>query len=316
MSNLLDPAVLAKLEPVSLRAQRIAEGLWGGIHPSRLKGASLEFSEHKQYSQGDELRHLDWKVFAKSDRLFIKQFEDETNIQAFSVIDASGSMGYCSREMAPDASVGAVPETGGGVPPGPVSKLFYASLLAAGLSYLLEGQQDAVGIVGGGDSPRVFQPPRRGRKQLALVLQALESLRASGPSNLAALCRPILESHERKSLVAIFTDLLGATEGDWTALRQLRARGNEVVLFHILDPFEVYFPFQGWSDFDGLEGEAPVQADPVVQRADYLSRFGAFLEDCRGRCVSREIAYERALTGEPVDRPLLSYLLSRRSAAR
>ncbi len=315
MSHLLDPAVLAKLEPVSLRAQRIAEGLWGGIHPSRLKGASVEFSEHKQYSPGDELRHLDWKVYAKSDRLFIKQFEDETNIQAYAVMDASGSMGYCSREMAPAASVGAVPERGT-IAPGPVSKLAYASLLAAGLCYLLEGQQDAVGIVAGGGAPDIFQPPRRGRKQLAQVLQAIESLRPSGPSNLAALCGPILESHERKSLVAIFTDLLGATEDDWTALRQLRARGNEIVLFHVLDPFEVHFPFQGWSDFDGLEGEAPVQADPVAQRPQYLSRFRAFLEDCRGRCVSREIAYERALTDEPVDRPLLSYLLSRRSASR
>ncbi len=311
MTALLDPAVLAKIKPLGLRAQRIAEGLWSGLHSSRLKGASLEFSEHKQYNPGDELRHLDWKVLAKSDRLFVKQFENETNIQAVFVVDTSGSMGYCSG----GTPAGGTADSAASLPPGSaaVSKLSYSVSLAAALAWLLKEQQDAVGLAAGAGGLAGYLPPRRGPKQLAQLFERLESLRAGGGSSLAALCRPVLESQSRKTLVAVFTDFLGETEEDWALLRQLRSRGNEVVLFHVLDPFEITFPFNQWSDFEGLEGEAPVQVDPEAQRESYLRRFRAFLEGVERRCVENEIHYVRTTTDEPLDGPLTRYLVSRRN---
>lgn len=320
MSELLEPAALAKLRSAGLRAQRIAEGLWAGIHPSRLKGASIEFSEHKQYAPGDELRHLDWKVLAKSDRLFVKQFEDETNIQAYWLIDSSGSMGYASGEETAEVDL-AHAVNGAALPlarvdRAPATKLHYATMMAAGLSHLLITQQDAVGLSAGNSEGATTLPPRRGPRYLLQLLETLEDLRASGAGSIAKLVRPVLESQRRRSLVVLFSDLFDAREEDWTALRQLRARGNEVAVFQILDPFEVSFPFQGWSDFEGLEGEEPVQVDPQAQREDYLRRFSAFLNECRERCSRAEIAYIRSLTTESLDTPLLAFLLSRRTTRR
>lgn len=316
MTQLLDPATLAKLRPLGLRAQRIARGVWAGIHPSPSKGASIEFAEHKQYSQGDELRHLDWKIFGKSDKLFVKQFEAETNIAALFVLDTSGSMGYCGSEMSPDVNPGDV-DTGDnrrghelGV--GSVSKLAYAAMMSAGLAHVLQGQQDAVGLACGADQLDLFVPPRPGPKQLAQLFHELEAIEPRGESHLREILRPVLEAHRRRTLILLFTDGFDLTEEDWSALRQLRSRGHELAFFHMLDPYELSFPFQSWSDFQGLEGESPVQVDPMAQRESYLRRIDAFIEDVRERCIGSEINYLRVVTSEPLDRPLLAFLMSRR----
>ena len=321
MSELLDPATLAKLRPLGLRAQHIAQGVWAGMHRSPSKGASIEFAEHKQYSQGDELRHLDWKIFGKSDRLFVKQFEAETNIAALFVLDTSGSMGYCSGEMSPAINLAEVdigPDKRAeklGI--GAVSKLAYATMMSAALAHLLQGQQDAVGVACGAEKLEKFVPPRPGPKQLAALFHELEAVKAQGRSHLKELLRPVLEAHRRRMLIALFTDGFDMDEDDWSALRQLRSRGHELSFFHLLDPFELSFPFQSWSDFHGLEGEQPVQVDPAAQRESYLRRIDAFVEDVREKCIRGEMNYLRVVTSEPVDRPLLTYLLSRnRGGAR
>jgi uncharacterized protein (DUF58 family) len=260
--DLLAPVDLAKLASLALRARSIVEGALAGAHRNLHPGTSLEFTEHKEYAPGDDVRRLDWKVFARTDRYAIKRFEDETEMRVLLVLDTSASMGYR--------------RTG-------VSKLDYATYLAAALAYLVGQQRDAAGLLAFDDQLRARLPPSTRPGQIREVLTALESLRPAGVARPGPALDAAAEICDKRSLIVLFSDLLDLEEGTAGAvptgtlaarLRQLRGRGHDVALFHLLDPDEVDLPFEDLMFFEGME---PDDGRTLLAQANDLA--SAFREE-------------------------------------
>lgn len=275
-----------------LRARIVVEGALTGMHRARLRGSSVEFAEHKEYAPGDEIRHIDWKAYAKVDRYYVKQFEQESQLTAFLVLDASASMDYASK--------------------GP-SKLAYASYLLAALAYLLVRQRDRVGLVAFGDE-RVdsYVPPRARPAHLGDLLAVLEDLSQRGGRGAepaaTALDRVAELAGRRRALVVLASDLLEPEPGALQVLRRLEARGHDVVVFHVLDPDELGFPFRGLTRFESLEDERALLVEPEAVRRAYLRRLEAFLDRAERECVDAGVEYHRVATSQPVERTLLDFL--------
>jgi uncharacterized protein (DUF58 family) len=290
--RLLDPSELAKLASLSIRARVIVEGAFSGLHHNRHAGTSIEFAEHKEYAPGDDIRHIDWKAVARVGRYYIKRFEDETEMRTYLLLDASGSMGYARST---------------------VSKLAYGGMLCAALAYLLGQQGDPAGLMLFDHKTRSYLPPRTRPGHVRDVLAVLESSTAAGSSDPARVLGEIAELAERRSLVLLFSDLLDAPEELGARLRQLRARGHDVTVFHLLDPDELELPGQEITHFEGIEpgDRRALLADPNELRLAFRSESQAFRARWRERCVEARVEYQLARTDAPPAEVLRTFLTSR-----
>jgi uncharacterized protein (DUF58 family) len=286
--NYFDPKVLAGISNLALRARWVVEGLMSGIHRSRAKGFSVEFEEHREYSPGDEIRRIDWKALGKFDRYFIKEYEDETNLRAYLLLDASASMNYASDG---------------------ITKFDYGCTLTASLAYLILKQQDAAGLVTFSDRVESFIPPRAKRDYLTQILGALEKRGAAGETNVGKILEDIAGQVKRRGLIVLVSDLLDEPESILNGLRQFRFRGNDVIVFHLLDQAELELPFDGNILFEDLEAaNLQVIADPRAIRTTYKQVVQEFINDMRKQCRDNTIDYQIISTATPLDQALASYL--------
>jgi uncharacterized protein (DUF58 family) len=293
---LLDPAVLAKLGTLRLRVRAVTEGVLTGLHRSPHHGQSVEFAEHKEYAPGDEIRHIDWKAYGKFDKYYVKRFEHETNLRAYLVVDASGSMGYRSR---PDG----------------LTKLEYASALAASLGYLLVRQQDAAGLLVVQGAVAGAIPPRASASHLGPVVEALEAARAEGETRLGAAVDWVIERAPRRASVILFTDLMDRDEKVVKRLAQLGRRKHDVTIFHVLDPAELEFPFDDPTLFLSMEDGRQVEAHGRDVRKGYLEVLGRWLEETKRTAAEADVDYVLARTDRPLDEVILPFLARREKSA-
>ena len=291
----LDPTALAKLKNLGLAARLVVEGLYSGEHRSPHRGFSVEFAEHREYTPGIDLRHIDWKILAKRDKLYVKQYEEQTNLRGYLLLDASASMGY--RQT------------------GPLSKLEYSCYLAATLAYLMMVQRDAFGLIVYGDRVRSNIPPRQGRSHLHAVLGELENVKAEGETDLPHTFHELAETMKRRALIVVLSDLFGGKGTDsaplMEALSHFRHKKHEVVVLHILDQAELTFPFRQAGQIQDMETSQIITSDAEAVRNHYLLRLNAYLDEVRRECLSREIGYALADTSEPFDLFLSTYLMRR-----
>ncbi|MFW6060973.1 MAG: DUF58 domain-containing protein, partial [Phycisphaeraceae bacterium] len=295
----LDPAALARLKNMGLAARLVVDGLFAGHHRSPRRGYSVEFAEHREYTLGDDPRHLDWKVLAKRDRLYIKQYEEQTSLRGYILLDASASMGYHHG--------------------GAMSKLEYAKYLAATLGQLMLAQHDAFGLIVCGDTVRADIPPRQGRSHMRLVLDQLENTDAQGETNLPRTFHDLAERLKRRALIIVLSDLFdcaGPTAHNpastlLEALGHLRHRKHEAIVLQMLDPAELTFPFQNIGEIEDMETGNRITADAEALRRHYLDQLNDYLNRLRRGCLSREIGYALADTSEPFDVFLGTYLKRR-----
>jgi uncharacterized protein (DUF58 family) len=270
----------------------VAEGVLTGLHRSPHHGQSVEFAEHKEYAPGDEIRHIDWKAYGKTDKYYVKQFEQETNLRAWLLVDTSGSMGYRGPRAA-------------------MSKLQYGSTLAAALAYLLVRQQDAAGLVAVGDRVTRAIAPRAAASHLGALLEALEGLTAAGPTRLAAAVDHVVEHAPRRCQVVVVSDLMDPEERVVKRLAQLRRRKHEVTLFHVLDPAELEFPFEDPTLFLSLEDERQLEAHGREVRKGYLEVLARWLEAVKRQAQEADLDYALCRTDRPLDEVLLPFLARR-----
>ena len=286
--NFFDPKVLAGISNLYLRARWVVEGMLSGVHRSRSKGFSVEFEEHREYSPGDEIRRIDWKALGKFDRYFIKEYEDETNLRAYLLVDSSGSMDYASDG---------------------VTKFDYGCTLAASLAYLILRQQDAAGVVTFSDHIESFIPPKAKRDYLIQILHALENRGPAGETNVGKILEEIAGQIKRRGLVVLVSDLLDEPEQILQGLRLFRFKGNDVIVFHLLDPAELDLPFDGNILFEDLEeANLRVVADPRAIRKTYREVVAEFTSRMRQGCHDNIIDYQLISTTTPLDQALASYL--------
>ena len=290
-ADFLTPADLQKIANLQVLARLVVEGVCSGLHTSPHKGFSVEFREHRQYVQGDEIRRLDWKVFGKTDRLFIKEFEEETNLRATLLVDVSGSMGYA----------------GAGI-----SKAKYATQLAACLSYLLLRQADSVGLVTFDKKVRDYIPPRSRPSHLRVLLEALEKTQPGGETELAKVFHQLVPKIHRRGLLIVLSDCFGDVPELMKALAHFRHAHHEIIIFQIWDPDELNFPFQQWTRFDSLESDTDKKlVDPAQLRAVYLENLSRFRQALKEGCRRHRIDLVPVTTDQPYAATLAQYLARR-----
>jgi uncharacterized protein (DUF58 family) len=286
-----DPTSLAKYGRLTMIARQIVEGFLTGVHRSPYKGFSVEFAEHRQYFPGDEIRHIDWRAYGKTDRFYIKEFEEETNLKAYLLVDASGSMAYQGQ--------------------GP-SKFEYAQYVAASLAYLMLHQLDAVGLMVHDNKVRELLQPRASSKHLMHLIHTLDQARPGGETSLAPLWHELAGQLRQRGMVVVLSDCFDEVGPLLHALRRFRHGRHEVLLFHILAPEEIEFPFKKWTQFRNLERAGHrVLADPHRLRRDYLENFNRFCTQLREQTGQLQVDYHLMRTDEPVERALGIYLTKR-----
>jgi uncharacterized protein (DUF58 family) len=289
----LKPEVIRQISRLDLRAQFIVKGFLQGLHASPFHGFSVEFSEHRKYTPGDDPKDIDWLVYAKTDKYYVKKFEAETNITGYLVMDLSRSMGYTYRQE--------------------LTKFEYAICLAAALAYLMIHQQDPVGLLTFDEKIRSSLAPKTKRSHLGDLLSLLANLKPEGATNIAHSLTQVAAMLRHASLVMVFSDLLVDPEPVVEALHRLRHRGHDVILFHILDEAEAYFPFDGMVELEEPESHAQLAIDADGFREDYLKEVEAFRETYRRECFQSGIDYVALDTSMQFDKALVGYL-ARRSA--
>jgi len=290
----LDPEVLSRIEGLELRARLVIEGTISGLNRSPFRGFSVEFAEHRPYSWGDDLRHIDWKVWARLDRYYVKLYDEETNLRAYFLVDASNSMRYSSGVM---------------------SKYDYGCTLTASLAYLLLRQRDAVGLVIFDNAVRHELPPRSRPDQLGTVCRLLEGAEPRERTSIGPLLHQMAERVAPRSLVILVSDLLVPAEDFVSGLEHLRYNRHEVIVWHVLDRAELRFPFEGNVMFEGLESLEELTVDAGKVRQDYLDALAQFRHTIEDACGRQKVDYCLAETSEPPDRPLGRFLVARRSLA-
>lgn len=288
----LTPDVVSRLATMELRARLVVEGFITGLHKSPYHGFSVEFAEHRQYMPGDEIRRLDWKIYGRTDRYYIKEFEEETNLKSYIIIDASKSMDFKSE--------------------GSVTKLQYASFLAAALCYLMMSQRDAVGLVVYDEEIRKFIPPHSTKTYLQTILVELQNLQAQNKTGTGRALNRVAEQIRRRGLVIIFSDLLDNQDEVLKALRHFRYKNNEILLFHVLDPRERNFNFGRDAIFRDMESGDELMTQPYqIQRA-YQEAMLEFISRYKQECREQRIDYVLLDTSIPFDVALYEYLLKRK----
>ena len=287
-SRFLQPAALAQLKSLALRVDQVIDGVLQGVHRSPQKGRSVEFAEHKEYRPGDEIRHIDWRAFARLDKLYVKRFEQETNLTAWFVLDTSESMAY-GRE-------------------GGLTKYEYSATLLASLAFLLLRQQDAVGLIAFDEEVRSFSPARGQLSHLKRLTETLDGLEPSGKTRLESGLLRLADTSNKRGMVFVFSDLFGDLEAATKLLRQLVSKGHVVTVFHVLDGDELTFPFEGVVHFEGLEHRRRLLAEPRLVRDRYLRAMAEHREAVRRTCLESRIRHLLVDTREPLDRVLLGFL--------
>jgi uncharacterized protein (DUF58 family) len=285
----LDPAVLARLGTIELKARTVVEGFLTGLHRSPYKGFSVEFAEYRQYMPGDDLSTIDWKVYARSDRYYVKKFEEETNLNCYLLLDISASMGYGGR----------------------VTKIAYASMLAASLAYLMNRQRDAVGLTTFDDSIVSMLRPSARPGHLRSILLTLDRMALGHKTDVSKPLHLLADGIAKRGMVVLISDLLDDPASVVDGLRHFRFRGTDVIVFHIMDPDELTFPFERASRFRDLERGDELMAVPSVVRDDYMSALNSALEVYKRDLGTGGIDYRLINTSEPLEFALMSYLSTR-----
>ncbi len=289
----LDPQILAKLQGLQLRARKIVEGYISGLHRSPYQGFSIEFAEHREYVPGDDLRYVDWKVFGRTDKFYLKQYEEETNLVCYLLLDTSESMRY----QGPGAAM---------------SKLEYAQCEAAALAHLVLQQQDSVGLVTFDKEVRALVRPSSNPSHLNQLLHVMEETVPERKTATGPIFHDLAERFKKRGVVIILSDLFDDVESMLAGLKHLRHRRHEVVLFHVLDPAEMDFPFQQVTLFQGFEQLGRALVEPKALRKAYLREFDSYIRQLRKGCRMHRIDYVPMRTDQPLDVALTSYLTSRR----
>lgn len=287
----LDPSVIARLGTLDLKARVIVEGFLSGLHRSPFKGFSVEFAEYRQYFPGDDLSTIDWKVYAKTDRHFVKKFEEETTLDCHILIDVSGSMGYSS---------------------GSITKLQYGSYLAAALSYLMNRQRDGVGLIAFDDKITEMLPASARPGHLTRILVTLERLQLGAHTDVAKPLRDLAEAIHKRGLVVLISDLLDDVDRVVEGLKRFRYRGTEVIVFHVLDPAELKFPFEKAARFRDMETQDEVLAVPNDVRKQYLEAINELIDRYKRELRIAGIDYTMLDTSTPLEHGLMSYLFTRK----
>lgn len=298
--SLIDPHTLMRIKSLQMRARVVMEGFFSGIHRSPYHGFSVEFSEYREYSPGDDLRYLDWKLFARSDRYYVKQFEDETNLRCTILLDTSLSMGYCSGD---DRS-------------GDYSKYEYARTAAATIAYFLSTQRDAVGLVTFEDQVTEYLPPRHRPGHLRRLMGILEREPRGRATNLATPLEEVAATVRKRGLIVLFSDLLAPVDLLSTRLGYLRSCGHDVLVFRVLDPREVDFNFTSPAIFRDVESNKELYVDADAARAEYQRKFNAHAQQVESACLDLGIDYSQLTTDQPLEFVLFELLRSRMRRGR
>lgn len=286
----LHPEAIKRIGRLDLRARHIVEGFLSGMHRSPYFGQSVEFLQHREYVVGDDLRHVDWKVWARQDRLYIKQFEEDTNLRCTLLVDTSNSMRYGN---------------------GALNKYEYACTIAASLAYLLFQQQDAVGCISFDDKIRRRVPIRSKRNHIFSIIDALDNDQPQDKTDMQEVLSQVAESLPRRGMIVLVSDLLADTEGTIRGLKMLRQRGHDVLVFHVMDDDELEFPFAGPTRFEGLEIEQFLNCNPRALREGYLEALDEFLDTVRRQSARNRIDYALIRTSDSLAAVLAHYLTSR-----
>jgi uncharacterized protein (DUF58 family) len=293
----LDPEALSRIKNLGLAARLVVEGFFAGMHRSPHQGFSVEFAEHREYTPGVDPRHIDWRVFGRRDKLYVKRYEEETSLRCHLVLDKSASMGYRSEAVR-------------------LTKLEYASYLAASLAYLMAFQHDAVGLISHDTQVRDRVPPRQGTGHLKILLERLEGTHPGGETGLSETLHQLAETIKRRALVVVLSDLLDDPQRVVAALKHFRHKKHEVIVFHVLDPAELTFPFDDASRVEDLETGRAVVGDPRAFQKAYREEVTAFLEVLRAGCRAARIDYVLAETRQPFGDFLGAYLARRQTLGR
>ena len=288
----LDPALLSRLGNMDLVARCAVEGFFSGLHPSPFHGFSVEYSDHRDYQPGDELKFLDWKMFGRSDRLYIKQFQQETNATAYILLDSSRSMSFAGE--------------------GSVSKIDYGSFLAAALGYLMLCQNDSVSLITFAEKIRERIPASSRRTHLNIVLTALQDNKPAGRTSLADVLHTVAETTHRRGLVILISDLLDDTAGIYKGLSHLKYLNHDVIIFHTMDHQELQLNYEGLIQFEDLESKETIRTFAQSLRDAYRKRVSAFVEDVERTAGESGIDYCLLDTSEPLHKALMAYLAKRK----
>jgi len=293
VTDFLTPTDLQKISKLQIFARQVVEGFCSGLHRSPHKGFSVEFKQHRQYVPGDEIRHIDWRVFGRSDRFYIREYEEETNLRATILLDLSGSMNYGRGE---------------------VTKYHYATRLAACLAYLMMGQQDSVGLVTFDTKVRRYIPPRSRISHLRVLIDELEKAEPGGETELGRVFHDLVPKLHRRGLLVIISDLFSNVPELLKALAHFRHAHHEILVFQIWDRDELEFPFKGWTQFDSLETAGVKHLlDPALLREAYLANLARFREDLTRGCRRHKIDLVSFATDQLYSEALAAYLNRRRS---
>ena len=286
----LHPEAIKRIARLEIRARHIVEGFLSGMHRSPYFGQSVEFLQHREYALGDDLRHVDWKVWARQDRLYVKQFEEETNLRCNLLVDLSKSMVYGH---------------------GPLNKYEYACTLACSLAYLILRQQDGVGCITFDEKVRVSVPVRTKNNHIFSIVDSLAVQEPREKTDMHAILRTVAESAPRRGLMVLVSDLLADRPGLFKGLRLLRQRGHDVLVFHVMDDEELDFPFSGPTRFEGLEAPDHLNCNPRALREGYLAALQAYLDEVRRECARNSCDYALVRTGDALDAALATFLSKR-----
>jgi uncharacterized protein (DUF58 family) len=289
-TTFIDPTVLSSLDNLELRARVVVEGFVSGLHKSPHRGFSVEFTDYRHYYRGDDMRHVDWKLYARSDKFYIKQYEDETNVRCYVVLDSSASMGYASGAM---------------------SKLEYGRTLASALAYFIMRQRDAVGLITFDEQVNEYIPALCRQPHLIRILRVLAGLKAGARTDVVRPLSDLASNLNRKSMVILISDMLEDEEQIIKTLQRLRSMGNDVIVFHVLDDAELHFRFQEATEFIDAETSESFITQPQSIRAAYLENLGNYLEFCKKQCQSSGVDYCLLNTSQPLDTALNSYISRR-----
>lgn len=281
---------IASLNKFSLKARLIVEGFKIGLHKSPYHGFSVEFSDHRQYNPGDPVANIDWKVFAKTDRYYIKRFEEETNLKCYLVVDHSASMGFGR---------------------GNVTKLEYAKTLASALAWLMMGQQDAVGLLTYDEDITEYLPPRSLRSYIDEIFKRLYKLKAEKKTTTAKVLHQLAERVRKRGLIILISDMLDDIDSLFSGLQHFRHQKHEVILFHLQDEEELNFQFKQETVFIDSETGERITVNPWLIRKDYLSEYNDYVEQLKRRCYESGIEYNPITTSTPFDKNLFDYLMKR-----
>lgn len=286
----LDPVILSKISGMELRARTVVEGLIAGLHRSPYRGFSVEFAEYRQYTPGDDIRFIDWKVYARSDRYYVKEFEEETNLNCHILLDISASMNYRSKGL---------------------SKLEYASYLAASLGYFIFQQRDGVGLVTFDQQIKQSIPARNKKGHLLSILQHLEKIEGGTQTEISLPLHQMAEKIKKKGMIILISDLLDEPSSVLEGLQHFRFQGHDVIVFQVMDHTELHFPFKNATRFLDMEGKGQIMAIPTLIRETYMKNLDAHLEQFRKGCGRQVVDYHLLDTSKPLDFALFNYLAYR-----